>query len=130
MTARKANWRTPVAALTGAMLLSGGAFAANPEGVWVSEDGAAKVQIVNCGGKLCGNVVWLKNPIDPSTGAPKTDKKNPDAAKKSRPLVGLTVLHGLTPSGPDSWAGQIYNADDGRTYAARLQMPGPSYAKV
>jgi uncharacterized protein (DUF2147 family) len=130
MRTRKNRTSTLAAASASLMLLSGAAVAANPEGTWVSEDGAAKVQIVNCGGKLCGTVVWLRSPIDPSTGAPKTDKKNPDAAKKSRPLVGLTVLHGLTRNGPDSWAGEIYNADDGRTYAARLQMPGPSHAKV
>jgi uncharacterized protein (DUF2147 family) len=130
MADRKTNSWTRAAALAGAFLFSGAALAANPEGTWVSEDGAAKVQIFNCGGKLCGTVVWLKNPTDPATGAPKTDKKNPDAAKKGRPLIGLTVLYGMTQHGPDSWTGQIYNADDGRTYAARLHMPSPSYARV
>lgn len=122
-------------AITGLSLLallslSGLAFAANPAGTWLSDDGATKVHISPCGGKLCGTVVWLDKPTDASTGKPKTDKHNPDPAKRSRPLLGLNVVHGLMPSGPDKWSGRIYNADDGNTYQAHLQVQGEHAAKV
>ena len=113
----------------GVSLLSTAAFAANPEGTWLSGDGGTKVHITNCGGKLCGKVVWLQEPTDQS-GKPKTDALNPDPAKKSRPMLGLQVVQGLAPSGTNRWSGQIYNADDGKTYAANMQLQGDDTAKV
>ena len=111
------------AAACGLLLLASNfAFAASPEGTWLSQDGATKVRVSDCGGKLCGKVVWLHVPNDPQTGKPKTDKLNPDPAKRARPLIGLTVVNGLKPSGPNRWSGVIYNADDGNTYDASLEV--------
>ncbi len=75
-------------------------------------------------------VVWLHEPIDRRTGKPKTDKRNPDPAKRARPLIGLQVVNGLAPSGPNKWSGLIYNADDGRTYRASFKVQSESTAKV
>jgi uncharacterized protein (DUF2147 family) len=110
------------AAAFGAALMSSAALAGTPEGTWLSEDGGTKVKIINCGGKLCGTVVWLDEPNDRKTGKPKTDQRNPDPAKRARPLLGLQVVNGMTPSGPDRWSGIIYNADDGHIYKARLKV--------
>ena len=87
--------------------LTSAALAANPEGNWLSEDGGTKVRISTCGGnKLCATLVWLDHPIDPATGRPKTDRLNPDPAKRSRPLIGLQVVNALAPSGPNTWSGR------------------------
>jgi len=118
------------AAAIGLSLASSAAMAADPAGTWLSEDGGTKVQIANCGGKLCGTVVWLNRPTDPSTGKPKTDSLNPDPGKRGRPLLGLQVVHGLTSNGPDTWSGQIYNADDGKTYQAHVMVVSHSAMKV
>ena len=118
------------AAALGLSLLSGAALAANPEGTWLSGDGGTKVQISNCGGKLCGTVVWLQEPTDPKTGKPKTDELNPDPAKRSRPMIGLQVVRGLSPSGQNRWSGQIYNADDGSTYASHVSVTGADTLRV
>jgi len=118
------------AAAIGLSLASSAAMAADPAGTWLSEDGGTKVQIANCGGKLCGTVVWLNRPTDPSTGKPKTDSLNPDPGKRGRPLLGLQVVHGLTSNGPDTWSGQIYNADDGKTYQAHVMVVSTSAMKV
>ncbi len=118
------------AAAFGLSMLSGAAMAANPEGIWLSGDGGTKVHISNCGGKLCGKVVWLQEPIDKKTGKPKTDELNPDPAKQSRPMIGLQVVHGLSPNGPNKWSGQIYNADDGKTYSANMEVKDESTAHV
>jgi len=74
-------------------------------------------------------VVWLEETNDPKTGKPKTDMLNPDPAKRTRPLLGLQVVHGLSPNGPNKWSGQIYNADDGKTYNAHM-MPDGNTAKI
>ena len=96
----------------------------------MSEDGGTKVRITNCGESLCGSVVWLKEPTDKATGKPKTDKYNPDAAKQSRPMLGLQVIQGMRPNGADKWSGQIYNADDGKTYRSNLMLQSQTKARV
>lgn len=102
----------------------GGAKATMPvTGTWLSADGGTKVRVTECGGnKLCGKVVWLNEPVDPETGKPKTDKRNADPAKRARPLIGVPVVNGMAPSGDNKWSGEIYNADDGKTYQAHVTL--------
>jgi len=115
----------------GFCFLSSAALAVTPEGNWLSEDGGTKVHISTCGGnKLCATLVWLDHPTDPATGKPKTDKLNPDPAKRARPLIGLPVVNALKPSGLNTWSGLIYNADDGRTYKANLKVESEDVANV
>jgi uncharacterized protein (DUF2147 family) len=118
-------------AVVGFCVMSVTALAGPPEGNWISQEGAAKVQLSTCGSnKLCGTVVWLDEPNDPATGKPKTDKHNPDPAKRARPLIGLQVVHGLTQSGPNIWSGMIYNAHDGNTYSGQLRLQGDNVVTV
>jgi hypothetical protein len=35
------------------------AFAADPVGTWLTGDKKGKVKIVNCGGAICGSLVWI-----------------------------------------------------------------------
>jgi uncharacterized protein (DUF2147 family) len=118
------------AAVIGLVCWSNAAVAGAPQGTWLSEDGGTKVRLSDCGGKLCGTVVWLDEPTDRATGRPKTDKHNPDPAKRARPLLGLQVANGLTASGPNTWSGRIYNADDGHTYKASFRVQSENTAKV
>jgi uncharacterized protein (DUF2147 family) len=113
--------KSALAGLLAATLVSVTALAGDAEGTWVSEDGGLKVELSHCGGKLCGRVVWLGEPTDRRTGQPKTDKQNPDPAKRDRPLIGLEVAT-MAPTGHDRWSGTIYNADDGHVYRANLRI--------
>ena len=47
-------------------------------GIWLTQAGDAKVRVSKCGGGICGVVVWLKDPINPATGKPQVDDKNPN----------------------------------------------------
>lgn len=99
------------------------ARAADPSGLWLTEDGEAKVQIYNCGQALCGKLAWLKNPDDPDTRKPKLDKFNNDVSKRARPVLGLEIISGMRPNGsPDQWSGSLYNPEDGNTYNGSLTM--------
>ena len=110
--------------------LAAGALAqgAAISGVWTTEHGDAKIRIAACGPALCGTIVGLAQPVD-NDGRAKTDVNNPDPAKRTRTLVGLTILTGLTPGGQDSgegsgevWRGVIYNADDAKTYQVSVRL--------
>ncbi len=112
-------------------MMSGPARAADPVGTWYTAERDSQVRITNCGGALCGALVWLKVPNDPDTGRPKTDKNNADAGKQGRPLLGVQIVLGMKPSGtPDQWSGDVYNAQDGKTYSGSFTMTGPNSAEL
>ena len=99
-------------------------------GIWLTQAGDARVRVSHCGAGLCGVIVWLKDPIDPATGKPQVDDKNPNPALKRRKMIGLPLFSGMRPSGANRWSGQIYNADDGSTYASHISLAGPGTLKV
>src|SRR6201996_8868025 len=70
-------------------------------GIWLTQAGDAKVRVSKCGGGICGVIVWLREPIDPATGRPATDNKNPNPALATRPMIGLALFSGMQPSGPN-----------------------------
>src|SRR5258708_7231894 len=84
----------------------------DPQGVWLTQAGDAKVKVSKCGAGICGVIVWLRAPTDAATGSPVTDDKNPNPALAKRPMIGLALFSGMQPAGPNKWSGQIYNADD------------------
>jgi uncharacterized protein (DUF2147 family) len=119
------------ALIAAAMFTAMPTFAADPTGTWHTDGGTATVRIASCGPELCGTIVALKEPNDPATGRPKTDKNNPDASKRNRPVVGIMIVLGMKPSGtPDKWNGQVYNAEDGKTYTGSITMQGPRTLKL
>ena len=66
-------------------------------GIWKTERDESKVEIYRCGEKICGTIIWLKHPVytDGKYGlvhTPIIDRKNPDPALKSRPVLGLRIL--------------------------------------
>ena len=99
-------------------------------GIWLTQAGDAKVRVSKCNGGICGVIVWLKTPIDPATGKPAVDDKNPNPALAKRPMIGLPLFSGMRPDGDNRWSGQIYNADDGGTYASSVSVAGPDSLRV
>ena len=99
-------------------------------GIWLTQAGDAKVRVSKCGAGICGVVVWLRDPIDPATGRPQVDDKNHNPALARRPMIGLPLFSGMRATGPNKWSGQIYNADDGDTYASNVSVAGPDSLRV
>jgi uncharacterized protein (DUF2147 family) len=104
--------------------------AGEPTGIWLTQAGDARVRVSKCGGGLCGVIVGLKDPIDPATGKPQVDDKNPNPALARRPMIGLSLFSGMRPAGPNKWSGQIYNADDGKSYESHISVYGPDTLRV
>jgi uncharacterized protein (DUF2147 family) len=100
------------------------ALAADPIGTWLTQNGASRIRLADCGGAVCGTIVWLKEPNDPDTGKPKLDKNNSDASKRGRPLIGVQIVLGMKAAGADKYSGQVYNAEDGKTYSGNLTYSG------
>jgi uncharacterized protein (DUF2147 family) len=120
---------TIAAALLGLSLGSG--LAADPLGTWRTEEGKATVRIAACGPALCGTIISLKEANDPDTGKPKTDKNNADAGLRNRPMIGVLIVLGMKPSGTaNKWSGQVYNAEDGKTYSGSLTLQDANTIKL
>ena len=102
----------------------------DPSGIWLTQNGDAKIKVSKCGGGICGVIVWLKEPIDPATGKPAIDDKNPNPTLARRPMMGLPLFSGMRPSGTGQWSGKIYNADDGKSYDSHIALAGRNELRV
>ena len=96
-----------------------------PAGRWATPGVAAIVELAPCSDTsgLCGTIRWLWEAND-EKGRPRLDTQNADATLRARPLIGLSILSGLAPAAGGSWAGRIYNPEDGQTYRATLRRVG------
>jgi uncharacterized protein (DUF2147 family) len=99
-------------------------------GIWLTQAGDARVRVSKCGGGICGVIVGLREPNNPATGKPAVDDKNPNPTLARRPMIGLPLFTGMRPVGPNKWSGQIYNADDGQSYASSVSLAGPQSLRV
>jgi len=103
------------------------AASADPTGIWrKAQQGErpGKIEVFRCGsGKryLCAKIVWLQDPND-SQGRPLHDVRNENPSMRDRPILGLPIINGLAPAGPNVWKGNIYNPEDGNTYSATLTL--------
>jgi uncharacterized protein (DUF2147 family) len=94
----------------------------SPIGNWIAENGEGRVRIDPCGQALCG-VIAAANPGD-------TDWRNPDPAKRDRPLLGVPILIDMKPTNKQRWEGQVYSARSGYTYAATMALKGTDVLRV
>lgn len=119
---RKVTFKITVS--LGLFLLSSVA-AAGPTGLWNTEKNDAQVEIASCGEQLCGNIVWLEDPVD-DQGEPLVDRLNPDESKQDRPIVGLQIVWDMEPRGNGKvWEnGSVYDPETGKTYQARITLKG------
>ncbi len=128
----KLAYLAPAAAI--ALLTATAAQAADPVlGDWMTVNGSAKVRIAPCAAdaaKACGTIVWMKNSED-KAGGPQKDTNNPDAALRTRPVVGLQLIRDFKPAGPGKWAGgKIYDPGSGTTYGSKLSANANGSLKV
>ena len=74
-------------------------------GVWNREDGLGGVRIAICGGALCGDIAWLRDPRGPGH-------------------VGQRVLFDMRQTAADTWSGTALNPEDGRQYSGSMTIAG------
>lgn len=92
-------------------------------GVWEPSNGRARVKIEKIGTKYYGKIVWLKEPNDPETNQPKTDKNNSDPGLQNVPLKGYRMLKDFVYGGNNEWTeGTIYDPLNGSTYSCIIKM--------
>lgn len=98
------------------------------KGLWFNEDKDAKIQFYEQGDKLYGKIVWLKNPKE--DGKDRTDKLNPKAELKGKPLNGLVFLKGFEKDGSNWKNGEIYDPKSGKTYSSTIKWAGSNQLNI
>ena len=57
--------------------------------------------------------------------------ESPDASLRNRPMIGVQIVLGMKPSGTaNKWSGQVYNAEDGKTYSGSLTLQDANTIKL
>ena len=116
------------------LLAAATAFGAGPSdilGIWKTEMDESTEEVFRCGEKLCGKIVWLKNPVytdsrDGEIGTPVIDRHNPEPAFRRRPVLGLLIMEGFTELSANNWGnGTCYDPKSGNTYRGKIHMAGP-----
>jgi uncharacterized protein (DUF2147 family) len=96
------------------------AGAAELKGKWLTDEGKGHVVFESCGSKLCGKIVWLKEPND-EAGKPLVDGLNQNKSLRNRPIMGMKLTE-LEADGKGGWQGIIYNPEDGKSYSAKASI--------
>lgn len=95
-------------------------------GIWLDDETKGGIEIKPCGDSLCGNIIWMKQPLNPQ-GQPWTDQLNSDASKRSRPVCGLQVIGGLKKDTDTVWKnGWVYDPEEGKQYDVELTLTDPN----
>jgi uncharacterized protein (DUF2147 family) len=115
-------WISLAAILMLAVAVQGKAWASDPTGDWLTEDGDAVIRIANCEEALCGTIAWVKKP--------GTDRNNPDPAKRDADIVGIQILMGMKHVSDNKWEGEVYNAKNGKNYLAYLTLVKPDVLRI
>ncbi|WP_460892566.1 DUF2147 domain-containing protein [Rufibacter soli] len=101
----------------------------SPLGIWTNEEKEARFEIYQCGDKLCGKIIWLKEPD--RDGKPKVDQFNPDPKLQKRPVIGLVFLKNFAPDEAYKWDdGTIYDPKTGKTYSSYMKLVGNDKLEV
>ncbi|ARM91653.1 hypothetical protein RHEC894_PD00147 (plasmid) [Rhizobium sp. CIAT894] len=77
--------------------------AVDPSGIWLRDDGNARVRIAPCGTNICATNLWIG---DTSKGEEAGDR----------------LVMSLQPKSPDTLAGTAYDAKRDRTYSITVQV--------
>src|ERR1700741_5440690 len=87
------------------MLSASPSFADSISGVWLRDNGEMRVKFDQCGGAICGTVVWLK----------------PGAASKAK--IGQRFFYDMRPASLNSWTGKA-SPDGDSVYSGKLSFEG------
>jgi uncharacterized protein (DUF2147 family) len=104
---RKATlFRSALTFALGAICTTTAVASTGPAGVWIDHSGRGAVEIADCGGRLCGKLVWLK------------DSSNAKAC-------GTQIIGDAKPMANGKWdGGWIYDLEEDERYSVELTPQG------
>lgn len=100
-------------------------------GRWLVEKRDAIVLIEPRGDELTGRIVWVEDK-DGVKGEERLDSKNPRPDLRSKKVLGLEILSGLSASGQGGTygGGRIYDPKTGKSYSVKVRLESPDRLKL
>jgi uncharacterized protein (DUF2147 family) len=99
-------------------------------GKWMNAEKDLAVEIYQYKDEYRAKVIWF-DCFDGTKMSDYTDKKNPVAALKSRPWLGMEVLNGLSFKTKNEWhKGHIYDPNTGNTFRSVCRLEKNQVLKV
>jgi uncharacterized protein (DUF2147 family) len=102
-------------------------------GTWRTLTGT-EINVQPCGVRFCGTFSYIVIPPTEAEACQSTprdefaslilDYQNPDKALQSRPLLGLQAVTLESTGKANEYAGNIYNAEDGKSYDVGIWING------
>ncbi len=98
--------RAAIAMALVAVCATSAVSASDPSGIWIDHTGRGAVEIADCGGRMCGKLVWLK------------DGKNGQ-------VCGRQIIGDAKPMSSGKWdGGWIYDPEEDEKYSVELTPMG------
>lgn len=110
-----------LAALAIGLIATTAAQAADPRGRYLTASGNFEVELTRCGAALCGRVskVIANHAMSrPGEAMQAADARDPMGLQ----LLSNFVVDGDTSAEPTRWRGDIYNRENGKTYACLMSL--------
>ncbi|MXN90970.1 DUF2147 domain-containing protein [Flavobacterium sp. Sd200] len=91
-------------------------------GIWESDKKDVRMEIYKENGKYYGKYLWGAQIVEKDGVTSKKDSKNPEPKLRTRNLIGIVSLTGLTWDDGEYVDGKIYNAPSGEYYKCKAWM--------
>ncbi len=93
--------------VVGSLVCGSAAHATDVSGVWLHQNGRAKIRFEPCGPSLCGTIVWLRD----STGPWR---------------IGQRVFYDMVSDSANRWRGKAFDVPTHREYVGTMTLAGDS----
>lgn len=91
-------------------------------GTWLTGSGKGHVLVYKQGNQYFGKIAWISE-LNEANGKPKLDTKNPDAKKRTQPILGLVNLRNFSYDGDNVWDdGKVYDPETGKDYSCKMTL--------
>jgi uncharacterized protein (DUF2147 family) len=90
-------------------------------GIWGNEENSNHIEFYQTGSTYSAKLIWLSKPND-DKGNPKVDKNNADPKLRTRKLVGIPLIWGLSYLNNQWVNGTVYTPVKGITAACSIVL--------
>ena len=93
-------------------------------GTWESDEKDVRMEYFQEGDHYNARLLWGNKIVQADGTTSKQDSKNPDESLRSRNIIGIVSLTGLTWNGKEYTDGKIYDPPSGKTYKCKAWLEG------